>query len=146
MLTGTVSELCPCGKTDTVKLFEQRVRLTLEGKSLLIKQIALDFFKPTRNGEKEIAILPSLPSSEASTAVVAQLYRQRRSVENLFLTVIENYGCEIQTWEYPKAALFSFCLAWVTYNILPTVLQCTKSVHELSKIEASLYDYYTNLL
>jgi hypothetical protein len=31
------------------------------------------------------------------------------------------YECEIQTWEYPKAALFSFCLVWVTYNILATV-------------------------
>lgn len=37
MLNGPVSELCPCGKTDTAKLFEQRVRLTLEGESLLIK-------------------------------------------------------------------------------------------------------------
>ncbi len=75
--------------------------------------------------------MTSLPSSEASAAVVAQLYRQRRRVENLFLTVTENYECEIKTLEYPKAALFYFCLAWVTYNILATVRtvyeECTRT-------------------
>ena len=91
-----------------------------------ILTIVLDLFKPTRNEEKEIAILTSLPLSEASAAVVAQLYRQRRSVENLFQTVTENYEWGIQTLGYPKAALFSFCLALVTYNIWATV----RAVHQ----------------
>jgi len=86
-----------------------------------ILTIVLDLFKPTRNKEKEIAILTSLPFSEASAAVAAQLERQRRSIENVFQRVTENYEGEFQTLEYPKGALFSFCLALVTYNILATV-------------------------
>ncbi|MEP6516025.1 hypothetical protein [Microcoleus vaginatus] len=86
-----------------------------------ILTIVLYLFKPTRKEEKEITILTSLPSSEASAAVVAQLDRQHRSVENVFQRVTENYEGEFQTLGYPKPALFSFCLALVTYNILATV-------------------------
>ena len=80
--------------------------------------------------------------SVATAAVVAELYRGRRSVENLFQTVTENYECEIQTLGYPKAALFSFNLALVTYNILATVRAVLASVHGVGKIEAGLSDYY----
>ncbi len=116
-----VSELHPCGETQTGKLFEQTVALRDRGESLLIRQIVVELFKPTRNGEKQIGILTKLSPAQASAAVVAELYLQRRSVENLFQTVTENYECEIQTLGYPKAALFSFCLALVTYNILATI-------------------------
>ncbi len=64
------------------------------------------------------------------------------SRENLFQTVTENYECEIQTLGYPKAALFSFCLALVTYNILATVRATLASVHGVGKIEAALSNYY----
>ncbi|MCC5621695.1 hypothetical protein [Nostoc sp. CHAB 5715] len=77
--------------------------------------------KPDRNGENEIVIFTMLPTPTVTAAVVAQLYRERRSVENLFQTVTENYECQIQTLGYPKAALFWFCLALVTHNILATV-------------------------
>lgn len=30
MLTGTVSELCPCGKTDTAKLFDTKLHCDVE--------------------------------------------------------------------------------------------------------------------
>lgn len=71
-----------------------------------------------------------------------ELDRGRRSVENLFQTVTENYECEIQTLGYPKAALFSFCLAIVAYNILATVRAALASVHGVGKISAGLSDYY----
>lgn len=61
---------------------------------------------------------------------------------NLFQTVTENYECEIQTLGYPKAALFSFCLALVTYNILATVRAVLAGVHGVGKIDAGLSDYY----
>ena len=137
-----ISDLRACGETETGELFEQRVRLTYRGESLLVRRIVLHLFRATRNGEKEIAILTRLHNSEASAAVVAELYRGRRCVENLFQTVTENYECEIQTLGYPKAALFSFCLALVTYNILASVRAALASVHGVGKIEAALSDYY----
>lgn len=38
----------------------------------------------TRTKEWEIAILTNLPRSDAQAAKIAQLYRQRSSLENLF--------------------------------------------------------------
>ncbi len=40
-----------------------------------------------------------------------ELFEQTVQITLLFQTVTENYECEIQTLGYPKAALFSFCLA-----------------------------------
>jgi IS4 transposase len=53
----------------------------------------------------------------ADTGQVAQLYRDRWSVETLFQTVTENFNGEIQTLADPKAALFSLAMAFATYNI-----------------------------
>lgn len=130
------------GLVEAGELFEQTVRLTYHGESLLVRRIVVRLKKPTRNGEKEIAIFTKLASHLASAAVVAELYRGRRSVENLFQTVTQNYQCEIQTLGYPKAALFSFCLALVAYNVLACVRAVLASVHGVGKIDAGLSDYY----
>ena len=85
------------GKVETEKLFELIVFLTYEGESLLVKRIVLNLFKPTRNVEKEIAILTGFPRFEAWAKVVAQLDRHHRIVKNLFQYVTKNYESEIQT-------------------------------------------------
>lgn len=137
-----INTLQAVGSVETGDLFEQTVRLTNGENSLLVRRVALHLKKPTRNGEREIAIFTMLPAQIATAAVVAELYRGRRSVENLFQTVTENYQCEIQTLGYPKAALFSFCLALVAYNVLATVRAVLASVHGVGKIDAGLSDYY----
>ncbi|MEG4589963.1 hypothetical protein QUA54_32820 [Microcoleus sp. MOSTC5] len=50
------------------------VRLNYPGEELLIRQVTIELFKPTRNGEKEVEILTILSTTEATAAVVAQLY------------------------------------------------------------------------
>ncbi len=52
--------------------------------------------------KKEVEVLTRLSTTEATTTVVAQLYIERRSVENLFQTFTEKYEGEIQTLGYPK--------------------------------------------
>lgn len=140
--TQKLNDLRSCGEIESGELFEQIVRLTYQGESLLVRRVVLHLFQPTRNGEQEIAILTMLPSEIAPGALVAELYRGRRSIENLFQTVTENYECEIQTFGYPQAALFSFCLALVAYNILATVRAILARVHGTGKIDAGLSDYY----
>lgn len=137
-----VSELSPQGRLKTGTLFEQTVRITEKGDSLLMRRVVLNLFKATQNGEKEIAIFTALSPEKATTSDVTHFYRNRRTVENLFQTVTDNYKCEIETLGYPKAALFSFCLALVAYNILATVRAALATVHGAGKIEASLSDYY----
>lgn len=137
-----VNALQAVGCVETGDLFEQTVRLTHGGESLLVRRVVLHLKKPTRNGEKEIVIFTVLPAKIATATTVADLYRVRRNVENLFFTVTENYECQIQTLGYPKAALFSFCLALVAYNILATIRAVLGSVHGIGKIDAGLSDYY----
>lgn len=137
-----VSELKSIGQIDAGLLLEQKVRITNNGESLVMRRVLLRLFKPTQSGEKEVAILTTLSSEKADTAQVASLYRNRRSIENLFQVVTENYQCEIKTLAYPKAALFSFCLALVAYNILATVRAALATVHGHGKIEAGLSSYY----
>jgi hypothetical protein len=56
--------------------------------------------------------------------------------------VSENFNGEIHTLAYPKAALFSFSMALVAYNILATLRTALGSVHGVGKIEAGLSDFY----
>ena len=112
-----VSELKSIGQIEAGLLLEQKVGITNNGESLVMRRVLLRLFKPTQSGEKEVAIFTTLSSHKVSTDQVASLYRNRRSIENLFQVVTENYQCEIKTLGYPQAALFSFCLALVAYSI-----------------------------
>jgi IS4 transposase len=132
-----VNELKAKGQTDTGDIFEQEIEICYQGKPLRCRRVVVKLFKPTRDQESEIAILTNL-----SPGQVAQLYRDRWSVETLFQTVTENFNGEIQTLAYPKAALFSLAMAFATYNILATIRAVLGSVHGVGKVEAGLSDYY----
>lgn len=137
-----LSELKPLGQTETGKLFEQEIEIAYQGEILQLRRVVLKLFVPTRDKEWEIAIFTNLPPQDATAAKVAELYRNRWSLENLFQTVTENFNGEIQTLAYPKAALFSFSMALVAYNILATLRGALGSVHGVSKIEVGLSDFY----
>lgn len=137
-----MSDLQATGQTETGQVFEQTVFINYEGQSLPVRRVVVHLFRPTRDGETELAILTTLPVSAASALEVAQLYRQRWTVETLFQTVTANFAGEIPTLAYPRAALFSFCLALVAYNILAVVRAALRTVHGTGKIEAGLSDFY----
>lgn len=137
-----ISELELLGETETGKIFEQKIEISYEGETLLLRRVLLKLFKPTREQEWEIAILTNLPVTDADAFKIACVYRNRWSLETLFQTVTENFNGEIQTLAYPKAALFSFSMALVAYNILATIRAALGSIHGLGKIEAGLSDFY----
>jgi Transposase DDE domain len=137
-----LSELKPRGETETGKLFEQEIEIDYQGETLSFRRVLLKLFVPTRDKEWEIAILTNLPFSDADSAKIAELYRNRWSLETLFQTVTENFNGEIQTLAYPKAALFSLSMALVAYNILATIRGALGSVHGVTKIEVGLSDFY----
>jgi IS4 transposase len=137
-----ISELKAQGQTETGDIFEQEVEICYQGQLLRCRRVVVKLFKPTRDKELEIAILTNLSPEVADTAKVAQLYRDRWSVETLFQTVTANFNGEIQTLAYPCAALFSLAMAFATYNILATIRAVLGSVHGVGKIEAGLSDYY----
>lgn len=136
-----ITDLKPLVRVKKGRLFEQTVRIELGIKSLNLRRVVVKLLKPTKSGEKEVAILTALPGNH-SGALVSKLYLDRRRVENLFQFVTQNYEGEIKTLGYPKAALFSFCLALVSYNILATIEAAIASVHGVGKVEAALSHFY----
>jgi len=51
-------------------------------------------------------------------------------------------SCEIKTLGYPRAALFSFCMALVAYNLFSCLKTILSSVHGTEQIEGKLSYYY----
>lgn len=74
--------------------------------------------------------------------LVNQIYRNRWNIETLFQVLTDIFNCEIKTLGYPKAALFAFCVALVSYNILSVVLAALRSIHGIKKIEQEVSSYY----
>lgn len=137
-----LSELIKVGEIEAGELFEQKVQVQYEGKAVEVRRTVLKLAKLTRHGDKEIVVLTNLPTAIADAESVMTLYRHRWQVEGLFLTVTKNFEGEIKTLAYPKAALFSFTLALVAYNILAIVKASLASVHGVEKIESTLSDFY----
>jgi len=137
-----VSELDAVGLCKTGNVFEQQVEIVHEGETFRCRRIVVKLTRPTRDQDWEISIFTNLPPSEADGILVAELYQGRWSVETLFQTVTQNFHGEIETLAYPKAALFSYCLALSAYNLLATLKAVLGSVHGVDKIEAGISDFY----
>ena len=76
-----------------------------------------------------------MPVKHARARVVADLYRRRWTIETAFAEMEKVLNGEINALGYPKAALFSFCMALVAYNVLSTVKGALRSVHGETKVE-----------
>jgi IS4 transposase len=139
-----LGERRPCGRTDTGKLYEQKLRLTWQGQTLVVRRVTLVLDVPTRDGDTEIHILTNLSASEARAAKVAELYRKRWTIEGRFYEVTQTLDCEPNTLGYPKAALFAFCLALVASNAVALLRASLRAVHKPEEV-AELSAYYLAL-
>jgi len=129
--------------TETGKVFEQSVQLTDEaGVTLDVRRVVIQLRQPTRHGDREVAVLSNLPTAVADAVQVTTLYLNRWSVEGMFQVITDTFRCELNSLGYPRAALFVFCVAIVSFNILSTVKAALKLVHGADKITAGLSDYY----
>ncbi len=135
-------ELRPLDRIDGGELFEQNVLLSYEGQQLRLRRVLLKLDQPTRNGDTEIALFTNLSVEVACAEAVARLYRKRWTLETVFQVITETFHCEIKTLGYPRAALFSFCMAMLAYNVLSCVRAALRSVHGTGKIEAGISNYY----
>jgi IS4 transposase len=132
-----------CGQTATGKVFEQTVRITNDdGEVLILRRITVVLDKPTRGGDIEIHLLTNVPAKDARARVIAELYRQRWTIETAFAELEATLDGEINTLGYPKAALFAFCVALVAYNVLSTVKAALRSVHGEKVVAEEVSGYY----
>jgi IS4 transposase len=131
------------GRCETGEVFEQTVRLTNDdGEILFARRVTVELDKETRDGDCTIHILTNLTRKHANAIKVANLYRNRWTLETAFQELEASLNGEINTLGYPKAALFAFSLALVSYNVLSTVKAALRSVHgeKASNAEISGYD------
>ena len=96
----------------------------------------------TGDGEREIALLTSLPQTVASAEYAAQLYRGGWRVETLFQTVNKNFEGNFFPWVIPKLENFILGSDKVSYKILVVVRRALGSVQGVGKIESYLSEFY----
>jgi IS4 transposase len=97
---------------------------------------------PTRDGDNEMAILTNLPQEDAIATKIANLYRNRWTIETMFQSLTQMLRGEIDTLGYPRAALLGFGIALVTYNILSTVQAALRAKFGVEKIQEEVSGYY----
>lgn len=132
----------PCGRSETGAVFEQEIRLgDGDGGTMTARRITVVLGTPTRDGETEIHILTNLPAEVADALVIADLYRRRWTVEAAFGELATCLNGEIDTLGYPKAALFAFCVALVSYNVMSAVKAALRSVHGEEAVEELSFYY-----
>lgn len=123
-------------------VYEQAIEIEDEdGTAAVIRRVTVELFEKTRHGDGEIHILTNLPARVGAVRV-AELYRQRWKIEHAFLEVQQNLEGEIETLGYPKAALFSHCMALVSYNVMNVLQAALRAAHGTEKIEEELSVYY----
>lgn len=143
-----VTELEYAGSCDGGELWEQRVQLAHPetGEALLARRVELRLRTPTRDGETVIHLLTNVPARDASARVVADLYRERWTIEGAFQVLEAALASEPPRLGYPPAGLFAFCVALVAYNVLAVVRATLRAVHgrEVEE-EVSTYDLATEI-
>jgi Transposase DDE domain len=130
-------------RIDAAALSEQTLWLEQEGAApLAVRRVTLTLNKPTRDGDAQIHLLTNLPATAASPQRVAELYRERWTIEGLFQDLTTILRCEVRTLAYPKAALFGFCVALASSNVYAAVKASLRAAHGIEKVEAEVSDYY----
>lgn len=137
-----VSKLKKGGQTNTGVVYEQRVQATdaESGDILELRRIEVRLFQKTRDGERTIALLTTLPEA-VSALRIAELYLLRWTIETHFQFLTQSLHCELRTLGQPRAALFGFAMALVAANALAVVRGSIRSAHGC-EAEAEVSGYY----
>jgi Transposase DDE domain len=128
------------GRCDTGVVYEQALQLlAVDGTALAtLRRVTVELNTPTRDGENAIHIVTNLPS-RVTALRVAELYRKRWTIETAFQELAANFAGEIETLGYPRAALFSFSMALVSFNILNVTMTAMRGAAKPDSPEISMY-------
>jgi hypothetical protein len=135
------------GRVNTGVVFEQKIRLTdpATGRSRVWRRITVELKTPTRDGDRALHLLTNLPAAKASAGAVCELYRRRWTLETVFQEITTTLACEVPSLGYPRASLFAFCLALLTYNAVSVLKAALRSVHGATTVTETVSGYYIAL-
>jgi IS4 transposase len=129
-------KLYGCGRIEGARVREQRIAIRNDqGERVFLRRVVLELDQPTRDGDRQLAVLTNLPAAAADARTVGQLYRRRWTIETAFQELEKSLNSEIDTLCYPGAALFAFCCALAAYNVLGVVKGALRAVHGQAKAE-----------
>lgn len=131
-------------QTSTETIYEQAIEFEYHGRTLKLRRITVKLAQPTRYGEKEIHILTNLPK-RIGTKTVVRAYRHRWKIETAFQQLEKSFNSEIQTLGYPEAALFSFCMGLLMFNVLSTIKTAIAAAHQQPDLADKVSTYYVAL-
>lgn len=138
-----LTELKYVGKSASGEVLEQAVEITApRGETLQLRRVVVKLNEPTRNGDKNLILLTNLPEGTVGALTIAELYRARWGMETAFQKLESHLNSEINTLGYPKAALFSFCLALVAFNLYAIVMAALRATHPDQAINQVVSEYY----
>jgi hypothetical protein len=131
------------GRCSTGAVFEQTVTMIDDdGETMKFRRIVVLPDEPTREGDTEIAVLTNLSVRRATAGRIADIYSERWTIEGLFQTLAQMLSGEIPSLGYPKAALFAFGVALVSYNIAAVVRAALRAKFGHDKVEDEVSWYY----
>lgn len=132
-----------CGSIETGEVFEQKITVTDEsGEMRQFRRIRIRLHKPTRDKDRELAVIVNFSRRKIHPTQSALLYRGRWKIETAFQELTLYLNSEINTLGYPPAALFAFCVALVTYMIFGIMKAALSSVYGAEKIEQEFSSYH----
>jgi IS4 transposase len=131
------------GKTPTGRVYEQDVEVHSEDgeQVLVLRRVIVHLKSSTRDGDRQLVLLTSLPKKIKATKV-ANLYHGRWRIETAFQELERDLHSEICTLGYPRAALFGLSVALVAYNIMALVYGALRAQHGAEKIDEEFSHYY----
>lgn len=144
---GLVYEACgpwkEVGMSESGYVMERKVRFKDdEGQYFVVRLVRVSLSVKTRDGDEQLLLLTNLPADDADALLVAKLYRHRWLLETAFLHLTKTLRCELNTLGYPKAALFGFCVALMSYNVLAAVRAALRSCHGQQKGDDEISMYH----
>lgn len=137
-----LSEMIFIGEDEKGFIYEQSVELTLEKQKIQARRIIIKLKKSTRNGDEYLYLLTNIPKEKASAEIISYLYSKRWTIETAFQKLEKYLNSEINSLGYPKAALFSFCMALVAFNAYAVVMAAIQSYYPEKNIHDEISDYY----
>jgi hypothetical protein len=131
------------GRCSTGRVYEGRAELRdpQTGKTTHVRRITVKLSTPTRDGDREIHLLTNL-AAKIGAIKIAELYHHRWTLEQAFNELTTQLHCELNTLGYPKAALFAFCVAVCSYNLLAAVKGALRGVHGEETMEKKVSNYF----
>lgn len=128
---------------DTGVVYEQPVQLIDEQEvKWTLRRIEIRLKKPTEDGEKVIRLLSNVPVERMSAEQIAQTYRRRWRIENMFQRLESVVASEVRTLGAPRAALLAFGVAVLAYNVLLVLQSAVRVQHARKMADIELSSYY----